>query len=122
MGDSVGHFEGDTLVVETVGIRPEQAFRGAGPNVKVVERFTRISPKQIAYTFTVVDPETWTRPFTGELALNASNKPIYEYACHEGNYAMPGILAGARELEKQGRDPGAGPRDAAGALTEEGAN
>lgn len=122
MGDSVGHWEGETLVVETTGLRPEQAFRGAGPNVKVIERFTRISPTQIAYRFTVEDPETWTRPYTGELAFNASNKPIYEYACHEGNYAMPGILAGARELERQGRDPGAGARDAAGAPAEEGAN
>jgi hypothetical protein len=121
MGDSIGHWEGDTLVVETVNLRPEQAFRGAGPNVKVTERFTRISPRQILYRFTVEDPDTFTKPFTGEVALNASKGPIYEYACHEGNYAMPGILAGARELEKQGRDPGAGPRDAAGAPAEEGA-
>jgi len=120
MGDSIGHWEGDTLVVETVNLRPEQAFRGAGPNMKVVERFRRISPRQILYSFTVEDPDTYTRPFSGEVALNASNKPIYEYACHEGNYAMPGILAGAREMEKQGRDPGAGPRDAAGAPAEEG--
>ena len=121
MGDSVGHWEGDTLVVETVNLRPEQAFRGAGPNVKVTERFTRISPRQILYRFTVDDPDTFTGPFSGEVALNSSPKPIYEYACHEGNYAMPGILAGARELERQGRDPGAGPRDAAGAPAEEGA-
>jgi hypothetical protein len=120
MGDSIGHWEGDTLVVETTGLRPEQAFRGAGPNAKVVERFRRISPTQILYSFTVEDPQTWTRPFTGELAFNASKGPIYEYACHEGNYAMPGILAGAREMEKQGRDPGAGPRDAQGAPAEEG--
>jgi hypothetical protein len=121
MGDSIGHWEGDTLVVETVNLRPEQSFRGAGPNMKVTERFTRISPRQILYRFTVEDPETFTKPFTGEVALNTSKGPIYEYACHEGNYAMPGILAGARELEKQGRDPGAGPRDAAGAPAEEGA-
>jgi hypothetical protein len=120
MGDSVGHWEGDTLVVETVGLRPEQSFRGVGPNAKVIERFTRIGPRQILYHFTVEDPQTYTKPFSGELAFNASKGPIYEYACHEGNYAMPGILAGARELEKQGRDPGAGPRDAAGAPAEEG--
>jgi hypothetical protein len=120
MGDSIGHWEGDTLVVETVNLRPEQAFRGASPNVKVIERFRRISPRQILYSFTVEDPATFTKPFSGEVALNASNKPIYEYACHEGNYAMPGILAGARQMEKQGRDPGAGPRDAAGAPAEEG--
>jgi hypothetical protein len=120
MGDSIGHWEGDTLVVETVGLRPEQAFRGVGPNAKVIERFTRIGPRQILYRFTVEDPDTYTKPFSGELAFNASKGPIYEYACHEGNYAMPGILAGARQLEKQGRDPGAGPRDAAGAPAEEG--
>jgi hypothetical protein len=120
MGDSIGHWEGDTLVVETVSLRPEQAFRGAGPNVKVIERFRRISPKQILYSFTVEDPDTFTQPFSGEVALNSSKGPIYEYACHEGNYAMPGILAGARELERQGRDPGAGPRDAAGAPAQEG--
>ncbi|MDB5417145.1 MAG: hypothetical protein JWP50_564 [Phenylobacterium sp.] len=120
MGDSVGHWDGDTLVVETVNLRPEQGFRGAGQNMKVTERFTRIGPRQILYRFTVEDPETYTAPFTGEVALNASKGPIYEYACHEGNYAMPGILAGARELEKQGRDPGAGPRDASGAPAAEG--
>ncbi|THD79897.1 MAG: hypothetical protein E7812_08455 [Phenylobacterium sp.] len=121
MGDSIGHWEGDTLVVETVNLRPEQGFRGAGPNMKVTERFRRISPRQVLYSFTVDDPQSYTRPFTGEVALNSSKGPIYEYACHEGNYAMPGILAGARELEKQGRDPGAGPRDATGAPAEEGA-
>ncbi|HEV2530561.1 hypothetical protein [Phenylobacterium sp.] len=120
MGDSVGHWEGDTLVVETTNMRPEQGFRGAGGDTKVVERFTRIGPRQILYRFTVDDPEVYTAPFTGEVALNASKGPIYEYACHEGNYAMPGILAGARELEKQGRDPGAGPRDASGAPAAEG--
>jgi hypothetical protein len=120
MGDSIGHWEGDTLVVETTNLRPEQAFRGAGPNVKVLERFRRISPTQILYSFTVEDPDTFTRPFSGEVALNASKGPIYEYACHEGNYALPGILAGARAMEKEGRDPGAGPRDALGVPTEEG--
>jgi len=120
MGDSVGHWEGDTLVVETTNMRPEQGFRGAGGDTKVTERFTRISPTQILYRFTVEDPEIYTRPFSGEVALNAARGPIYEYACHEGNYAMPGILAGAREMEKEGRDPGAGPRDASGAPAAEG--
>jgi len=120
MGDSIGHWEGDTLVVETTNMRPEQGFRGAGGETKVTERFTRIAPRQILYRFTVEDPSVYTRPFSGEVALNASRGPIYEYACHEGNYAMPGILAGAREMEKQGRDPGAGPRDASGAPAAEG--
>jgi hypothetical protein len=120
MGDSIGRWEGDTLVVETTNMRPEQGFRGSGGATRVVERFTRISPRQIRYQFTVEDPDVYTRPFSGEVALNAARGPIYEYACHEGNYAMPGILAGAREMERQGRDPGAGPRDASGAPAAEG--
>jgi hypothetical protein len=104
MGDSVGRWEGDTLVVETTNFRRDQAFRGASENLKVVERFTRVSPDQIVYQFEAVDPATFTQPVKGEIALNRSNKLIYEYACHEGNYALPGILAGAREEEKAGRE------------------
>jgi hypothetical protein len=102
MGDSVGHWDGDTLVVETTNMRPEQNFRGASMGSKIVERFTRISPTQIKYSFTVNDPQIYTAPYTGEVALNATKGPIYEYACHEGNYALPGILAGARMEEKEG--------------------
>ncbi|MBS0362013.1 MAG: hypothetical protein JSR98_11575 [Proteobacteria bacterium] len=102
MGDSLGHWEGDTLVVETTNMRPEQNFRGATVGSKIVERFTRISPNQIKYSFTVDDPQTYTAPYTGEVALNSTKGPIYEYACHEGNYALPGILAGARMEEKDG--------------------
>jgi hypothetical protein len=101
MGDSIGHWEGDTLVVETTNMRPEQNFRGASVGSKIVERFTRIGPKQIKYSFTVDDPQIYTAPYTGEVALNATKGPLYEYACHEGNYALPGILAGARTEEKE---------------------
>jgi len=101
MGDSLGHWEGDTLVVETTNMRPEQNFRGASVGSKIIERFTRVSPNQIKYSFTVDDPQIYTAPYTGEVALNATKGPIYEYACHEGNYALPGILAGARNEEKQ---------------------
>ncbi len=100
MGDSIGRWEGDTLVVETTKIRPEQGFRGSAEMLKVTERFTRIGPKQILYRFTVEDPGTYTRPFIGEIAMNATDEKIYEYACHEGNYALPGILAGARADEQ----------------------
>jgi hypothetical protein len=100
MGDSIGHYEGDTLVVETTNFNEQQNFRGASENLKVVERFTRIGPGQILYRFTVEDPTTFEKPFTGEIAMNASQGNIYEYACHEGNYALPGILAGAREQER----------------------
>ena len=70
----------------------------------VIERFTRISPQQIRYVFEVIDPATFTAPVKGEQALNVSAEMIYEYACHEGNYALPGILAGAREEERRGRE------------------
>ena len=103
MGDSVGHWEGDTLVVETTNFRPDNAFRGASKNQTVIERFTRISPQQIDYKFEVIDPTAYSAPVKGEEALNFTKDAIYEYACHEGNYAMSGILAGAREAEKSGK-------------------
>jgi hypothetical protein len=99
MGDSIGRWEGDTLVVETTNIRREQAFRGSSEKLKVTERFTRIGPKQIKYAFAIEDADTFTQPFSGEVAMNATDEKIYEYACHEGNYALPGILAGARQQE-----------------------
>jgi|SRR5579859_948748 len=99
MGDSIGHWEGDTLVVETVNMRPEQGLRGASPNQKVIERFTRIGPSKIKYAFTVEDPTIYKEPFSGEVAMNATKGQVYEYACHEGNYALTGMLAGARAEE-----------------------
>ena len=101
MGDSIGHWEGDALVVETTHFRRDQSFRGSTDTLKVTERFTRVSPEQIRYQFTVEDPATFTRPWSGEVAMNATNEHIYEYACHEGNYALPGILSGARAQEKE---------------------
>ena len=104
MGDSVAHWEGETLVVDTLNFRPDQTFRGASPEMKVTERFTRISAGQLLYQFKVVDPATFTEPVKGEVAWNLTKDQIYEYACHEGNYALPGILAGARAAEKQGKE------------------
>ena len=103
LGDSIGRYEGDTLVVETTNFNPGQRYRGASENLKVTERFTRTAANQLVYSFTVEDPTTFARPFTGELNMNATRDSIYEYACHEGNYALPGILAGARQLEREGR-------------------
>jgi hypothetical protein len=100
MGDSIGHWEGDTLVVETQGFRPDQSFRGSSENLKVTERFTRVAEDQIDYRFTLEDPTTFAASITGELAFTPANGNIYEYACHEGNYALPGILAAEREQEK----------------------
>jgi hypothetical protein len=99
MGDSIGRWEGDTLVVETTNFHPMQQFRGAGENRVVTERFTRVAPDQILYQFKVEDPGL-SQPFSGELPMNATPDLMYEYACHEGNYALPGILAGAREEER----------------------
>jgi hypothetical protein len=101
MGDSIGHWEGDSLVVETTNFRKEVEFRGSAENQKVVEHFTRISPSQIRYQFTVENPDVYSRPWSGEQALNATNDNLYEYACHEGNYALPHILAGARAAEQE---------------------
>jgi len=100
MGDSIGHWDGDTLVIETANFRKDQSYRGSSENTKIVERLTRVSPTQIFYEFTLEDPENFSAPIKGELAFNATNEKIYEYACHEGNYALPGILAGAREEER----------------------
>jgi hypothetical protein len=101
MGDSIGRWEGDTLVVETTNFNPQQSYRGSSENMKVTERFTRVADDKIVYQFTVEDPTTFSSAFTGELAFTPAGANIYEYACHEGNYALSGILSGARELEKQ---------------------
>jgi hypothetical protein len=106
MGDSIGHYEGDTLVVETRNFHPLNGFRGSDENLKVTERFTRIAPDQILYKFTVEDPTAFSAPFSGELPMNFTPDKQYEYACHEGNYALPGILAGAREEERQAATAG----------------
>ena len=103
MGDSVGRWEGDTLVVETTNLRREEGLRGPEDNMQVIERFTRVSPQQILYQFEVVDPAAFASPVKGEEVLNFTKDKIYEYACHEGNYAMTGILAGARQAEKDGK-------------------
>jgi hypothetical protein len=101
MGDSVGHWEGDTLVVDTTNFTNKTQFRGSGENLHVVERFTRVDPKTILYRFTVDDPSTWDRSWTGEYPWNATSEHLYEYACHEGNYSLPGMLRGARQREAE---------------------
>ena len=101
LGDSIGHWEGDTLVVDTANFRPEVRFRGASENLHVIERFRRIDANTILYRATIDDPATFTKPWTLEYPFVAAAGPIYEYACHEGNYAMTDILGGARRQEKQ---------------------
>jgi hypothetical protein len=100
MGDSIGRWEGDTLVVETTNFPSQQVFRGASENLKVIERFTRTDADTILYKFTIHDPTTFTRPFSGEVPFEATDEVIYEYACHEGNYALANILSGERNREK----------------------
>ena len=100
MGDSIGRWEGDTLVVETTNFHPLQVFRGASENLKVTERFTRTGPETILYKFTIDDPTTFTRPWSGEVPFTRTNELIYEYACHEGNYALSNILSGERARER----------------------
>ena len=99
-GDSRGRWEGDTLVVETVNFRRETSLAGSSAATHLVERFTRVDPKTIRYEFTVTDPTTYTRPWTAMMPLRAIDESLYEYACHEGNYGLRGILAGARAQEK----------------------
>jgi hypothetical protein len=101
-GDSVGWYEGDTLVVETINSHPKQRSY-ISPAGKVTERYTRWSADEIFYEFKVEDPTLYKQAWGGEMSLKISNEPLYEYACHEGNYALPGILAGARQLEREGR-------------------
>ena len=98
MGDSWGHWEGDVLVVETTNIHP--LHRYSGEKMKVIERFSRMAEDAILYEFTIDDPSTYTEPWGGQVPMMALNDRLYEYACHEGNYALSNILSGARYQER----------------------
>ena len=98
-GDSRGHWEGDTLVIETTNYSGGDGLRGGSEKLRVVERFTCVGPDTIRWDVTYDDPTTWTQPWTAMIGLRKSEGAVFEYACHEGNYAMEGILAGARALE-----------------------
>ena len=101
LGDSVGRWEGDTLVVETTNFNDQPALSGASRDLRVVERFSRIDADTLLYRFTVDDPTIWTAPWSGEYIWPASGSRVYEYACHEANYSFGGILRGARVLEEE---------------------
>jgi hypothetical protein len=105
LGDSIGHWEGETLVVETTNFNGETAFRGASANMRVTERFRRVDAKTLMYRAQVEDPEAFTQPWTIEYPFVSTADALYEYACHEGNYAMTNILRGARRAGE------AAPRD-----------
>ena len=109
-GDSRGHWEGDTLVVDSTNFTDKTPFRGppaytrqdifSSKEMHVVERFTRVDAETIVYSFTVEDPGTWSKPWSGEVMMKRFEGPIFEYACHEGNYGLAHILEGARAKEK----------------------
>ena len=100
LGDSIGHYEGNSLVVETTNLPQVNNFYGAWKDLKVTEWFTRVSPTRIKYRFEVEDPGVWDKPWGGEYEFYPLKGQVYEYACHEGNYALPAILAGARRQEQ----------------------
>jgi hypothetical protein len=102
LGDSVGHWEGDTLVADTTNFNGRTRFRGSSENLHVTERFRRVDANTILYRVTIDDPATFTKPWTMEYPFLATPGPIFEYACHEGNYAMPDILGGARKSDAAG--------------------
>ena len=102
-GDSIGRWEGDTLVIETTNFHPMHGFRNSSENLKITERISRRDARTLNYRFTVEDPTTFTAPFTGELVFNAMapGEMVYEYACHEANYGLEGVMSGARAQERE---------------------
>ena len=100
-GDSRAHWEGDTLVIETRNFNDERRWRGTTRNMTLVERLTRVDEDTLEYEYTVTDPETWSSPWTASIPMRMADQPMFEYACHEGNYSMDGILAGHRAAEAE---------------------
>ena len=107
MGDSRGHWQGDTLIVETTNLTDNTGFRGSGSNLRILERFTRVADDTILYSFTAEDPSTWTKPWSAEVPMKKTLGPIVEYACHEGNYSMFNALRGARGDEERAAEDAA---------------
>jgi hypothetical protein len=106
LGDSVGHWESNTLVVDTTNFTDKTHFRGSDQNLRIIERFTRVGPETMLYEFTVDDPTTFVKPWKAELPMALTPGPMYEFACHEGNFALGRILSIAREAEKAAANPG----------------
>jgi hypothetical protein len=102
MGDSRGHWEGDTLVVETTNFNDQIEFQGASEQMHLIERFSRGEGDSLTYEFTVTDPKSFVKPWTAQIPMTRSKEPMFEYACHEGNYGMTGTLTGARAIERAG--------------------
>jgi hypothetical protein len=100
-GEARGHWDGDTLVIETTNFKEQRGWRGATANMKLIERLTRLDANTLEYKYTVIDPDTWSSPWTASIPLRLADEQMYEYACHEGNYAMPHILSGQRAADKE---------------------
>ena len=103
MGDARGRWEGETLIVETTNFNGQKYFQGAAGGMQLIERFSRTDKETLLYEFTVTDPESFAQPWTAQIPMRLSLDPIYEYACHEGNYGMEGTLSGARAIERSAR-------------------
>jgi hypothetical protein len=106
-GSYLGHWEGVTLVVESTNFTDKTAFQGSSENMHLIERFTRVAEDTIRYQFTVDDPATWARPWSAEVPWKKTIGPLFEHACHEGNYSLANILAGARAEEKRAAEQAA---------------
>ena len=106
-GSYRGRWEGDTLIVETTNFTDKTAYQGSSPNMRLTERFTRVDEDTIWFRYTVDDPATWTRPWSAELPMRKANGPLFERACHEGNYGLYNTLAGARAEGKRAADEAA---------------
>jgi hypothetical protein len=107
MGSYTGRWEGDTLVVETTNFTDKNPFQGSSENMRLTERFTRVDENTVMYKFTVDDPATWTRPWSAELPMKKTIGPLFEHACHEGNYGLANTLAGARNEDKKAAEEAA---------------
>jgi hypothetical protein len=99
-GDARGRWEGDTLVVESKNFTDMTSFRGSGKNMCLIERFTRVGPERLVYEYTIDDPESFTETWTVAIPMKKTDQPMFEYACHEGNYSMVTMLEGARAAER----------------------
>jgi hypothetical protein len=97
----VGYWDGDTLVIDTTNFSDKTRFRGSTENLHIVERLRRVDDKMLLYRFTVEDPDTWGRPWSGEYTWPVTDQRIYEYSCHEANYALGNVLRGARQQEAE---------------------
>ena len=106
-GNYLGHWEGETLVVESTNFNGKNPFQGSSENMRLTERFTRVDPNAIRYQFTVDDPATWTRPWSADVPMKKTIGPLFEHACHEGNYGLYNTLAGARVGEKKAAEEAA---------------